>query len=427
MEGHGRARATGESSISKGSDGRWHGYVSMGVKEGARRDRRHVAAAKRADVLRMVRELERKRDAGTAGTGGKVPTVGQWLEHWLETIAAHKVRPSTLVRYRQLVRNQLIPGLGHHRLDRLQPEHVERLYAHLLASELAPASVLQAHRVLSRALRVAMQRDRVARNVCALVDAPRVEHQEVRPLSAEEARRLLDAARGRRNGARWSVALALGLRQGEALGLSWDAVDLDRGTLAVRQALQRQPSKGLVLVPPKSRAGRRTLALPGPLREALRAQRTAQLAERMLAGSEWHDKNLVFCQPNGRPLDPRNDHREWHELLAEAHVRPARLHDARHTAATLLLQQGVAARVAMEVLGHSQISLTLGTYSHVAPELAEDAAQLMAAVLWGDGTQTGTQGHPKNPDRPMKTQVSAVGPEGIEPSTRGLKVRCSAS
>ncbi len=228
-----------------------------------------------------------------------------------------------------------------------------------------------------------MQRDKVARNVCALVDAPSVEREEIRPLAAEEARRVLEAARGCRIAARWSVALALGLRQGEALGLAWDAVDLDLGTLTVRQALQRQPGVGLVIVQPKSRAGRRTIALPGPLRDALRAHRKAQLAERMAAGSQWHEHDLVFCQVDGRPIDSRSDHRAWRALLSDAGVRQARLHDARHTAATLLLQQGVPARVAMEILGHSQISLTLGTYSHVVPEVAEDAARRMGEALWG--------------------------------------------
>ncbi|MGY1680710.1 tyrosine-type recombinase/integrase [Geodermatophilus sp. SYSU D01176] len=378
-----RRAASGESSIYRDEDGRWHGYVSMGKKENGRRDRRHVTAMKRADVVAKVRALEAKRDAGIAGAAGKVPTAGQWLDHWLDTIAARKVRPSTLVRYRQLVVNQLVPGIGHHRLDRLQPEHVEKLYGDLEAGGLAPASVLQAHRVLSRALKVATQRGKVARNVCTLVDAPSVERDEIRPLTAGDARRVLEAARGRRNAARWSVALALGLRQGEGLGLTWDAVDLDAGTLTVRQALQRQPGKGLVFVQPKSRAGRRTIALPGPLRDALRAHRTAQLAERMAAGSQWQDNDLVFCQENGQPIDPRSDHRAWRALLADAKVPQARLHDARHTAATLLLQQGVPARVAMEMLGHSQISLTLGTYSHVAPELAEDAARRMGEALWG--------------------------------------------
>jgi integrase len=228
-----------------------------------------------------------------------------------------------------------------------------------------------------------MQRGRVARNVCSLVDAPSVSREEVQPLTSADARQVLSAAVGRRNGARWSVALALGLRQGEALGLPWDAVDLDAGSLTVRQALQRQPGMGLVFVEPKSRAGRRTIALPRPLVDGLRQHRAAQLEERLRAGSEWHDHGLVFAQENGRPIDPSADYRAWRSLLADAGVRPARLHDARHTAASLLMLQGVPARVVMDVLGHSQISLTLGTYSHVVPELARDAADRMGESLWG--------------------------------------------
>lgn len=375
--------ASGESTIYRDGAGRWHGFVSMGLKDNGRRDRRHVSGQRRGDVVAKVRALEARRDAGVAGVTGKPVTVAMWLEHWLDTIAARKVRPSTLARYRQLAAHQLMPALGHHRLDRVQPEHLEALYTKLLDGGAAPASVLQAHRVLSRALKVAMQRGRIARNVASLVDPPTVQRAEIDPLSATEARRVLATAAGKRNGARWSVALALGLRQGEALGLTWPAVDLDAGRLTVRLALQRQAGQGLVLVPPKSRAGRRTIALPLPLVESLKAHRAAHLAERLAAGPLWEGHGLVFCQPNGRPLDPRSDHRAWRALLTEAGVRGARLHDARHTAATVLLQQGVPARVAMEILGHSQIGLTLGTYSHVVPEIAQDAADRMGAALWG--------------------------------------------
>jgi len=210
-----------------------------------------------------------------------------------------------------------------------------------------------------------------------------VHREEIRPLSAEQARAVLTAALGHRNAARWSVALALGLRQGEALGLAWDAVDLDAGTLTVRQALQRQAGGGLVMVPPKSRAGPRVVPMPAQLVEALRTQRAAQAAERLVAGSMWVDRGLVFATVVGKPIDPRSDHRQWQQLLRAAGVPAARLHDARHTAATLLLTQGVPARVVMELLGHSQITLTLGTYSHVAPELSRDAAQRMGDALWG--------------------------------------------
>ena len=178
------------------------------------------------------------------------------------------------------------------------------------------------------------------------------------------------------------MALSLGLRQGEALGLAWDAVDLDAGVLTVRQALQRLTGHGLVMVEPKSVAGRRSIALPAPLVEGLRAHRTAQREERLRAGSEWQDNGLVFTQPNGKPVDPRTDNRAWKALLRDAGVRDARLHDARHTAATLLLLQGVDDRVVMEILGHSQLSMT-ARYQHVMPELARDAAERMGKALWG--------------------------------------------
>ena len=303
--------ASGESSIHKGVDGRWHGYVSMGLKREGARDRRHVSGTRRVDVVAKVRDLERQRDSSVAQEAGRVSTVADWLEHWLDTIAARKVRPRTLEGYRSKLRLHVVPALGHHRLDRLQPEHVEAFYAECERSGMAPASTLQCHRILSRALKVAMQRGKLARNVCTLVDAPSLVRSEVQPLTASEARRLLDAALDTRNAARWSVALSLGLRQGEALGLRWSDLDLDAGTLTVRRALQRQRDKGLVFVEPKSRAGRRTIVLPRPLREALRTHRAAQAEERLAAGSLWHDHDLLFAQVNGKPVEPRRDWQVW--------------------------------------------------------------------------------------------------------------------
>lgn len=379
--------AWGESSISQDKAGRWHGWVSMGTGAGGGRDRRHVSGATRAAVVKKVRELERQRESGAVPQAGKAPTVEAWLEHWLTTIAVARVRPSTYQGYESKVRQRIIPALGHHRLDRLQPEHVERFYAGMLAEGCASATVLQVHRVLSRALKVAVQRGRVARNVCTLVDAPSLKRDEISPLDADEARRVLAACRGEWNEARWSVALALGLRQGEALGLQWSDLDLDAGTLTVRRALQRLRGKGLVFVEPKSRAGRRTIVLPATLRRALTEHAEKQHAMRELMPEDWHEHQLVFCQVDGKPIDPAADYKAWKRLLKAAEVRDARLHDARHTAATLLLLQGVPARVAMQILGHSQISLTLGTYSHVVPELATEAAQRMESALWGEETE----------------------------------------
>ena len=377
-------KASGESTIYRDADGRWHGYVSMGLKENGKRDRRHVSGARRATVVAKVRALESKRDAGTAEAAGQAPTVAAWLEHWLSNVAARRVRPRTLESYRSTVRLYLVPGVGHHRLDRLQPEHLESLYGALAAKGLAPATVLRTHRVLSRALKVAMQRSKVARNVATLVDPPLVKRAKTAlPFDAGEARQVLAAAADQRNAARWTVALAVGLRQSEALGLQWSDIDLSTGTLSVRRGLHRVAGKGLVYEEPKSERSRRTLALPSQLVEALKAHQAAQLEERRAAGSVWHDHDLVFAQANGDPIDRHADWQAWKALLRKAGLREVRLHDGRHTAATLLLSSGVHPRVVMELLGHSQMRTTTDTYSHVMPALAREAADRMGDALWG--------------------------------------------
>ena len=406
------------SSIYLSHDGWWHGWVTVGTKDDGSPDRRHRKGRTEAEVTRKVQELERQRDTGRLPKAGASLTVARWLETWLTTVAARRVRRSTLdSTYAPKVRNRIIPGLGRHRLDRLTPEHLERFYSKLDAEGLAPATVLQIHRILSRALKVAVQRGYIARNVATLVDAPSAQPREVQPLTLDEAQRTIRLAAGQRNGTRWSVALALGLRQGEALGLRWQYVNFESATLTVRWQLQRltwqhgcadphacgihrhdgncpadcvaharacpqRTGGGLVLTELKTAKSRRTIALPAALVQALKAHRAAQLAERMAAGSRWHDGDFVWCQANGRPIGAHADWDDWKALLKTARVRDARLHDARHTAATLLLAQGVDQRVVMEILGHSQISMTT-RYTHVLPQVMTDAADRIGQALWG--------------------------------------------
>src|SRR3954469_6933339 len=383
--------SNGESTIYKGADGRWHGYVSVGYKLDGRLDRRHVTGGSRGVVADKVRELERKRDSGTV-TETSTPTVVAWLEHWLTTIAPRRVRQRTVESYESSVRKHLIPGVGRHRLDRLRPEHLDQLYTQLLDAGYSPATVLRDHRILSRALTVATQRGHIARNVATLVDPPRQQQSDLATaLDLDEARAVLEAARGTRNEARWTVALALGLRQSEALALQWKDIDLLANTLAVRRSIHRVRG-GLIYEEPKTRRSQRTLALPLPLVAELRRHKDAQLGERMLAGSEWHDEDLVFAQANGRPIDKKPDYDDWTRLLQQPGVRHVRLHDGRHTAATLLLSENVHPRVVMELLGHSQMRTTMDIYSHVMPALAREAADRMGALLLpGKGMQTATK------------------------------------
>jgi integrase len=202
-------------------------------------DRRHRSGKTAGEVERKINALETKRDAGHVPGKGRAPTVEEWMTTYLDTIALPSLAPRTYDDYWSKTRNWIIPGLGKHRLDRLQPEHLDRLYAKMTAAGKAPSHVLKVHRNLSRALKVALRRGYVARNVATITDAPSVTEVEIEPFTEEETRRILAAAEKRRNPARWSIGLALGLRRGEVLGLRWAYVDLDKGLLRVWWQLQR--------------------------------------------------------------------------------------------------------------------------------------------------------------------------------------------
>jgi integrase len=217
----------GEASIFRAKDGRWHGWITVGTRANGKPDRRHRTAKTRNEVVRKIRELEVRRETGTI-TAVNSDTVEAWFRHWLTNIAARRVRPRTLESYESMIRMHITPYLGGQRLDRLQPEHLEELYNALIEKGLSPTSVLRVHRIISRALKVAMQRQRIHRNVATLVDPPAQRSSEVATaLTLEEATAVLDTARGLRTEARWTVALALGLRQSEALALQWKDIDAD--------------------------------------------------------------------------------------------------------------------------------------------------------------------------------------------------------
>jgi integrase len=316
-------------------------------------------------------------------------TVAEWLAVYLEQVARPKVRPRTLDLYASNIDRHIVPAIGRYRLDKLRPAHLVALYNTKAAEGLSGASLRHIHAVIRRALNVAVRWQLIAVNPATLVDAPQGVQHEISPLTVVEARRLIEAAEGDRMRARWLVGLALGLRQGEALGLRWEDVDVDARLLRVRRALQRRRGGGLVFAEPKTQRSKRVIPLPAQLVAALEDHHDQQARERAVAGSLWRDSGCVFTTPVGTPVDPRNDFREFRKLLARAGLPPVRLHDLRHTAASLLLAQHVPARVVMEILGHSQIALTMNTYSHVAPEVSREAADRMARALWQDSDGEG--------------------------------------
>jgi integrase len=394
----------GASSIYLGNDGRWHGRVTVGIKDDGTPDRRHVSRKTRPEVTKLVRELEKQRDGGTVRKPGQAWTVKMWLTHWIENIAPISVTENTIAGYEVAVRVHLIPGLGAHRLIMLEPEHLERFYKKMQASGSKPATAHQAHRTLRVALGEAVRRGHLTVNVAKIAKAPRLEEEEIEPYSVEEVQRLLLAAGKRRNAARWVIALALGLRQGEVLGLQWSDIDLNAGVIRVRRGRLRpkyahgcggecghKPGYCRLRTQirretkdTKSRAGKRTIGLPDELVKLLRQHREVQARERADARQLWTEKGYVFTSPTGEPLIPNTDYHHWKELLREAGVRDARLHDARHTASTVLLLLGVPERIVMAIMGWSSASMAK-RYQHVTDPLLHDTAQRVQGALWGSG------------------------------------------
>ena len=455
-----RRKANLDSWISEKPNpaGYYEAKVWMGTKGDGKVDRRHVQRRKLADVRARVKELERQRDAGLTAKPGKAPTVREMLERHLTIVLPSRDRaPRTIADYWSKCRNDIFPRWGGQRIDRLLPEHVEDGLAEMLAANHAASHVRKVHAILSSAYKDQVKRGNVARNPLEHVTAPSAAQPDITALTQAQARRIAAAAWNRPNGVRWSVGLATGLRQGEALGLRWSFVDLETGWMRIWHQLQQltwehgcddphacgakhhrnpcpvpcpkaarkqgrkhvcpqnggvarsesgtkgklcegdctdhaqycprrklprgcvQVSGVLVLRPIKERR-RKRVRLPAELLPALRAHRDAQYLRRLAAEDEWEENDLVFCQWNGRPINPRVDWGEWSDILTAAGLPHHRLHAMRHTAATIMLEKGIPLAVVKETLGHSDVRIT-DRYSHASDAVHEDAADRMGDLF----------------------------------------------
>jgi integrase len=310
--------------------------------------------------------------------------VGTFLTYWLEHV---KVGPTTRPAYRQKLTLHVIPTLGHLRLDRLTVQHVNELLNDK-AKTLSPQSVHHIRAVLRGALNDAVRWGEIGRNVAELADPPRVEQFEPMFLSIEQARAFMTAADNDRLAALYRVAVPLGLRQGEALGLRWEDVDLNDRTLHVRRSLKRIKGAGLVNSETKTRRSKRDLPLPEVAIRSLRAHKARQATERLAAGTAWIDNGLVFTTLEGRPISATHlVNASFHRICDAAGIpfstddrHGLRFHDLRHSAATLLMAMGVQDRVVMEILGHTSLATT-SRYMHVPDALKREAIRRMDAAL----------------------------------------------
>ncbi|MFE1863249.1 tyrosine-type recombinase/integrase [Streptomyces anandii] len=366
----------GAGTITKRKDGRYQCAVYVLQPDGTRA-RKFAYGKTWAECDTKRRELLAKVDQGVP-----VPTrsakLAEWLPYWLEHFIKPNRKRTTYNKYAMHVRLYLVPLLGSKSLEALGPRHVRTLVAEV-SRRASPATAKEAHRVLRTALTAACREELVTRNAASLVEAPKVPRRELTPWTLDETLTFLEHARRDPLYAAFVLAVAMGLRRGEILGLRWSDVDLDHRVLRVSKQVQRV---GGELYEDTTKSGRaRPVPLPLICLGALRWHRMRQTEAARLKGIELSPSSYVFATRTGHPIDPQNVNRSFFRITDAAGLRRIRLHDARHGCATLLTAAGVAPRVVMEILGHSQISITMDVYTHVTSDTQREAISHMDRLL----------------------------------------------
>lgn len=388
-----KRQAHGNGSIYKrASDGRWVGAVNLG-DVGGKRIRRVVYGDTQAEVVDKITRIREEHRQGLP-VASDAQTVADYLAAWLENVARIRLRPNTFAGYADTVRLHLVPALGKLKLHDVTTDHVEALFKRKLDDGLSPSTIRGMRAVLRTALQASVKKGRLARNVAALADVPRLTATEIAPLSVEQTQKLVTSMRGHRLEAAFLVALVLGLRRGEILGLTWPAIDLDSGMLHVQQQLQLLDRKDVDALPPKLRGSiewitekyalaplktakaTRSLDMPRLVVDALKARKAQQAVHRLAAGATWKETvGLVFTDDAGMPVTGSMITHAWEHVLEGAQLPRKRFHDARHGAGTTLLDLGVDLKTISAFLGHSTIKLTADTYVHARRVVLRDAAK----------------------------------------------------
>lgn len=362
----------------------WTAVVELTPDASGKRRQRRISGRTRREVEREMNALLTDVERGTYVDSRRV-TVGEYLAAWL-TGAESGVRPSTLKQYKVAVR-RLQATFGSMRLSRLMPEHIEAFYGELLKQGLSPATIRVHHAVLSKALKQAVQRRYIAYNPCTHVTPPRIATPELHVWDAEQARAFLAGSADDELAPLWLLLLATGMRRGEAVALRWRDVDLERGVVSITRTVTHGAQQRWEIREPKSEAGRRAVPIPPSVVDVLRVHKAGQDARRELLGDGWPAESFVFERGDGTLLDPNRVTIRFNRMVQLLGLPPIRLHDLRHTSATLMLAGGVHPKVAQERLGHANVSMTLNTYSHVTEGMQRQAAAQLAETLGISGAR----------------------------------------
>ena len=369
--------AQNAGSIRQRKNGKWEARVTVGTDPGTGKPiRRSIYGNTQAEVRKQMIAVLRELDKNTYQAPEKV-TVAQWMEEWLSTFCANKVKPLTLQSYQGIIKNHIIPAIGSLRLQAVKGTHIQRLYNSMTAAGLSGKTIKNVSAVLHKAFGVAMKQGIIAANPCGAAELPKAEHKEIHPLTDNEIPLFLSAidASPMRNA--YALCLFAGLREGECLGLSWGQVDFEKGRITVSQQLQKEKTKGgRYYIAPTTKSGKpRTIEPPPIAFQYLRAERVKQLENRLKAGSTWcNPDDLVFTDEAGKHYALHTFYKRFKAIAASIGRPDARPHDLRHTAATVAIASGADIKSVQDLLGHATASFTLNVYAHTSEQMMKDTA-----------------------------------------------------
>lgn len=382
-------RANGEGTIYRRSDGIWIGRLMVGTRLDGKPDVRQVSAKTQAACREKLDVLKAQVSSGTlASTDTAGLTLSAFLDIWLGAVKSNR-RPATYVRYRGYVEGHVKPALGSKKLAKLGHADVQafldakRDEKRTRGKSAKPLSARTLHNLyvaLGTALTWAVRKGYIAVSPMARVDAPRFVRTEVKPLTAEQTSRLLDAAEQASDPllGLWTLAAYTGARKGELLGLTWDDVDLEAGTIHIRRSLRRVRNGVPEYEDPKTARSRRVLDLAPDAISALKAHRDRQAFALGHQGGE----DAVFTSRTGTPLDTDNVTKRFRRALERAGLPlRTRFHDLRHGAATMMLDAGETVPTVAEYLGHATPAVTMTIYAHAVPGSKKRAAERLGAIL----------------------------------------------
>ena len=372
--------ASGSGSIRQRADGTWEARLTVGTDPGTGKPiRKSVYGRSQAEARKRMTATQRAIDNGTYQAPDKT-TVSQWLDTWMETFCAVKVKPLTFSSYAVAIKNHLKPSLGALRLQAVRGVHVQKLYNRMTADGLSAKTVKNVAAILHKAFSVAVKQGLMQANPCDAAELPKAMHKEITPLTDSEIPLFLKAIKGHPFEGAYALCLFAGLREGECLGLSWDQVNFEARRITISQQLQHEKKRSAqYYIAPSTKSGKpRQIEPPEITFQYLRAERKRQTENRLAAGPLWSNPdNLVFTDELGRHLAISTFYKTFKRIVSSIGRPDARPHDLRHTAATVAIAAGADIKSVQDLLGHATASFTLNVYAHTSDQMKKDTAARM--------------------------------------------------